>query len=198
MHMHDWNTYRQQLLAGVGELGKLSPDTVRGYMTLGQAGAKTGRLDGKMRELAVGERSGITMPTRVTFEGADRFASPKPSPQAAPDLAGQLGVQPVDCLFLGDSDDELRTRLLAGELPSSVYRRNGELYRSSTRPRLHELDDIVSPETFLNRFKTLEHVFDTTTHLKLVETHVAADEALGPAFQGRRAGGLEGRPPRRT
>ena len=51
MHMHDWNTYRQQLLAGVGELGKLSPDTVRGYMTLGQAGAKTGRLDGKMREL---------------------------------------------------------------------------------------------------------------------------------------------------
>lgn len=36
-------------------------------------------------------------------------------------------------------------RLLAGELPSSVYRRDGALYRSSTRPRLHELDDIVSP-----------------------------------------------------
>ncbi|MFZ1430230.1 MAG: carboxymuconolactone decarboxylase family protein [Geminicoccaceae bacterium] len=51
MHMHDWNTYRQQVLAGVGELGKLSPDTVRGYMALGQAGAKTGRLDGKTREL---------------------------------------------------------------------------------------------------------------------------------------------------
>ena len=32
MHMHDWNAYRQQISAGVGELGKLSPDTVRGYV----------------------------------------------------------------------------------------------------------------------------------------------------------------------
>lgn len=51
MHMHDWNTYRQQLIAGVGELGKLSPDTVRGYAALGGAGAKTGHLDAKTREL---------------------------------------------------------------------------------------------------------------------------------------------------
>ncbi len=51
MHMHDWNTYRQQLFAGVGELGKLSPDTVRGYSALGGAGEKTGHLDAKTREL---------------------------------------------------------------------------------------------------------------------------------------------------
>lgn len=51
MHMHDWNAYRQQLLAGVGELGKLSPDTVRGYSTLGGAGARTCHLDAKTREL---------------------------------------------------------------------------------------------------------------------------------------------------
>jgi AhpD family alkylhydroperoxidase len=51
MRMHDWNAYRQQVSAGVGELGKLSPDTVRGYVTLGGAGAKTNRLDGKTREL---------------------------------------------------------------------------------------------------------------------------------------------------
>jgi len=51
MHMYDWNTYRQQLFAGVGELGQLSPDTVRGYVTLGGAGAKTGHLDAKTREL---------------------------------------------------------------------------------------------------------------------------------------------------
>lgn len=51
MHMHDWNAYRQQIGAGVGELGKLSPDTVRGYVTLGGAGAKTSRLDAKTREL---------------------------------------------------------------------------------------------------------------------------------------------------
>ncbi|MDR6289230.1 MULTISPECIES: carboxymuconolactone decarboxylase family protein [unclassified Inquilinus] len=51
MHMLDWNTYRQQLIAGVGDLGKLSPDTVRGYAALGGAGAKTNHLDAKTREL---------------------------------------------------------------------------------------------------------------------------------------------------
>lgn len=51
MHMLDWNTYRQQILAGVGEIGKLSPDTVKGYMALSGAGAKTGHLEAKTREL---------------------------------------------------------------------------------------------------------------------------------------------------
>ncbi|MBI2800513.1 MAG: radical SAM protein [Gammaproteobacteria bacterium] len=36
-------------------------------------------------------------------------------------------------------------RLMERELPSSVYRRNGELVRSETRARLRSLDDIVSP-----------------------------------------------------
>lgn len=51
MHMIDWNTYRGQVAAGVGEMGKLSPDTVKGYLQLGQAGAKTGHFDTKTREL---------------------------------------------------------------------------------------------------------------------------------------------------
>ena len=51
MAMHDWNNYRDQILARVGEIGKLSPDTVKGYMALGGAGAKTGHLDAKTREL---------------------------------------------------------------------------------------------------------------------------------------------------
>lgn len=51
MHMQDWNIYRQQLIAGVGDLGKLSPDTVRGYAALGGAGAKTNHLEAKTREL---------------------------------------------------------------------------------------------------------------------------------------------------
>jgi AhpD family alkylhydroperoxidase len=51
MSMLDWNTYRKQIFAGVGEIGKLSPDTVKGYMTLSGAGAKTGHLDAKTREL---------------------------------------------------------------------------------------------------------------------------------------------------
>jgi AhpD family alkylhydroperoxidase len=49
--MLDWNTYHQQLLATIGEMGKLSPDTVRGYGQLSEAGTKTGRLDAKTREL---------------------------------------------------------------------------------------------------------------------------------------------------
>ena len=34
MHMLDWNTYQQQLVAGVGGFGKLNPDIVKGYTTL--------------------------------------------------------------------------------------------------------------------------------------------------------------------
>ena len=51
MPMLDWNEYRNQILARIGEIGKLSPDTIKGYMTLGGAGAKTGHLDAKTREL---------------------------------------------------------------------------------------------------------------------------------------------------
>ena len=51
MHMFDWNLYRRQVVTGVGELAKLSPETVRGYGALGAAGQKTGQLDAKTREL---------------------------------------------------------------------------------------------------------------------------------------------------
>lgn len=51
MSMKDWNGYRGRVVAGVGDLAKLSPDTVRGYTTLSGAGAKTGHLDPKTREL---------------------------------------------------------------------------------------------------------------------------------------------------
>jgi AhpD family alkylhydroperoxidase len=51
MHMIDWNTYRQQVVAGVAGFAKLSPETVRGYGAMGGAGQKTGQLDAKTREL---------------------------------------------------------------------------------------------------------------------------------------------------
>ena len=51
MAMLDWNEYREQILSRVGEIGKLSPDTVRGYTALGGAGAKTRHLDAKIREV---------------------------------------------------------------------------------------------------------------------------------------------------
>src|SRR5271167_3768551 len=49
--MLDWNEYQKELGARVGELAKLSPDTVRGYQTLSNANSKTGKLDEKTRQL---------------------------------------------------------------------------------------------------------------------------------------------------
>lgn len=49
MALLDWNGYRKQILARVGEISKLSPDTVNGYAALGGAGTKTGHLDAKTR-----------------------------------------------------------------------------------------------------------------------------------------------------
>lgn len=49
--MLNWPDYRKELLGRIGEIGKLSPDTVAGYQTLSKAGQKTGHLDAKTREL---------------------------------------------------------------------------------------------------------------------------------------------------
>lgn len=42
--MFDWNDYRSQLLQRIGQMGQLSPDTVRGYRALGQAGNQANLL----------------------------------------------------------------------------------------------------------------------------------------------------------
>lgn len=49
--MLEWKTYQSELLARIGDIGKLSPDTVNGYRALSAAGAQNGRLDDKTREL---------------------------------------------------------------------------------------------------------------------------------------------------
>lgn len=49
--MLDWNDYHKQLLATIADIAKISPDTVRGYGTLSNAGAKTTQLGDKTREL---------------------------------------------------------------------------------------------------------------------------------------------------
>jgi len=49
--MTEWNAYLKQLLERIGEIGKLSPDTVKGYQTLSAAGSKTNHLDEKTRQL---------------------------------------------------------------------------------------------------------------------------------------------------
>jgi AhpD family alkylhydroperoxidase len=49
--MLDWNDYQKQLGVALGDLSKLSPDTVRATMALGEANAKTSKLGAKTREL---------------------------------------------------------------------------------------------------------------------------------------------------
>lgn len=51
MSLNDWNSYREALLGRIGDLGKLSPDSVGGYLMASGAGAKTGHLDEKTRQL---------------------------------------------------------------------------------------------------------------------------------------------------
>ncbi|RYZ73507.1 MAG: carboxymuconolactone decarboxylase family protein [Lysobacteraceae bacterium] len=49
--MLDWNEYRNELKGRIGEFGKLSPETLKGYLTLSGAGVQTNHLDAKSREL---------------------------------------------------------------------------------------------------------------------------------------------------
>src|SRR5258708_34024477 len=49
--MMDWNQYHKEIGARLGELMKLSPDTVRGYQMLSAAGPRTNHLNEKSRRL---------------------------------------------------------------------------------------------------------------------------------------------------
>jgi AhpD family alkylhydroperoxidase len=51
MAMLDWNSYRQQLTVRIGEIARLSPDTIKGYQALSAAGSKSDLLGQKTREL---------------------------------------------------------------------------------------------------------------------------------------------------
>jgi AhpD family alkylhydroperoxidase len=49
--MLDWNDYQQQVLAMVGDIGRMSPGTVRGYRELSDAGSRQDLLGARTREL---------------------------------------------------------------------------------------------------------------------------------------------------
>ena len=84
--MLDWNEYRKELGPRIGEIGKLTPDTLKGYLALSGAGGKTSHLDGKARELialavAVTTRCDGCITVRVDAalkQGATARKSPKP------------------------------------------------------------------------------------------------------------------------
>ena len=49
--MLDWNEYQKEVGGRLGELSKLSPDTLKGYLTLSGANVKTTLLGEKTRQL---------------------------------------------------------------------------------------------------------------------------------------------------
>ncbi len=49
--MLDWLEYQKELQVRVGQFGRLSPETLKGYQALSHAGSQTGQLDAKTREL---------------------------------------------------------------------------------------------------------------------------------------------------
>jgi len=52
MHVLEWGAYRNQILAGVGEVGRLTPDTVKVYVALSSAGVTTARLEANFASLS--------------------------------------------------------------------------------------------------------------------------------------------------
>ncbi|MBV8684470.1 MAG: carboxymuconolactone decarboxylase family protein [Caulobacteraceae bacterium] len=51
MSVVDWKRYRTEVGVGIGEMSRLSPETVQACSAMIQAGEKTGHLDAKTRGL---------------------------------------------------------------------------------------------------------------------------------------------------
>ena len=71
--MIDWNGYHDQVLKTLAESARVSPEILRGYRMLGDAGAKTAHLDAKTRELIA-----LAVSVSVRCDGA---LSPIPMPR---------------------------------------------------------------------------------------------------------------------
>lgn len=64
MAMLNWNDYRNQILARVGEIGKLSPDTVKGYATDAEMSSAIGTAPIRFWWLAVAVAASSFQPRR--------------------------------------------------------------------------------------------------------------------------------------
>jgi hypothetical protein len=78
------NEYRQQLTSGTEELGRFSPDTIRGYVGLSTAGQRKNLLGAKMREsialaVAVTVRCEYSAPARQAYARLSKIAESKPA-----------------------------------------------------------------------------------------------------------------------
>lgn len=67
--MLDWNNYRSELMQRLGELGKLTPETMKGVVALGNAGNKTDLLGAKVREPLVSPYASPGRVRRCRYQG---------------------------------------------------------------------------------------------------------------------------------
>ena len=79
MQMQDWNTYRDVLISRVGDLAKLTPDTIRGLTLMEGAAAKTGHLDAKTHELIA-----LAVAVTTRCDGCISVHAKKPPKMARP------------------------------------------------------------------------------------------------------------------
>ncbi len=87
--MNDWKQTREDINARVMQLSALSPDTIKGIVSLGNAGAKTNRLDAKTRELI---SLAVAVTTRCDGCIAFHVAAAKKLGVTVEELAEALGV----------------------------------------------------------------------------------------------------------
>ncbi|TXH42624.1 MAG: hypothetical protein E6Q97_35510 [Desulfurellales bacterium] len=119
-------------------------------------------------------------------------------PHIESEIAGIFAVLVAQDLY-GTIAELPDTIILDGELYQHSYRDRFEQLTSLIRPDEprpgHEVVeyhvyDIVSQQPFFDRFRALEHAFDTAKHIRLVETHIAAnvDQIMGHYDYFRKAG----------
>ena len=78
----------------------------------------------------------------VTFaeiRGLSAATPPKPAPEGVWAVASQLGVEPARCLFLGDTNVDMKTAVNSGCIPVGVlwgFRTRNELVQSGARELL--------------------------------------------------------------
>src|SRR5215469_2675206 len=87
--MNDWNEYREQLMLRLGEFSKLTPETMKGIASLGQAGEKTNHLDAKTRELV---SLAVAVTTRCDGCIAFHASEAKKAGATVEELSEALGV----------------------------------------------------------------------------------------------------------
>ena len=89
-------------------------------------------LPGRAFEVVMGARDGVP---------------PKPDPAGAIEIAGRMGLAPVDFLYLGDTNTDMRTALAAGMFAVGAlwgFRSEAELREAGAQELVARPDDVLA------------------------------------------------------